>query len=76
MLADVNFPGWTVSVDGLEQPLLRANRIFRAVRLAPGEHRVSFEYKPLSFRLGGQHRSRTFQDDLPARVKVRPGQHP
>src|SRR5205814_2001693 len=50
---DVSFPGWTVRVDGVEQPLLRADRIFRAVQLAPGEHEVLFEYKPLSFRLGG-----------------------
>src|SRR5207248_5912998 len=53
VLADVSFPGWTVRVDGVEQPLLRADRIFRAVQLAPGEHEVLFEYKPLSFRLGG-----------------------
>jgi O-antigen/teichoic acid export membrane protein len=53
VLGDVNFAGWTVRVDGAEQPLLRADRIFRAVQLSPCRHQVVFEYRPFSFRVGG-----------------------
>lgn len=52
VLTDTAFPGWTVAVDGRPAELLRANRIFRAVRLEPGEHEVVFAYRPLSFRVG------------------------
>ncbi|MBA2449022.1 MAG: oligosaccharide flippase family protein, partial [Chloroflexi bacterium] len=52
VLGDVFFDGWTVSVDGVAQPLLRANALFRAVELGPGLHQVVFEYRPFSFRLG------------------------
>jgi hypothetical protein len=34
-------------VDGLPAPILRANVMFRAVRLAPGPHRVRFRFEPL-----------------------------
>jgi O-antigen/teichoic acid export membrane protein len=53
VLSDVHFSGWTVAVDGVEQPLLRADGIFRAVQIPTGLHQVVFEYRPLSFRLGG-----------------------
>jgi hypothetical protein len=45
-------PGWTAAVDGAPAPVLRANGLFRAVRLGPGRHRVRFAYRPLSARLG------------------------
>jgi hypothetical protein len=44
--------GWRASVDGVEAPVLRANALFRAVRLAGGHHRIRFEYQPLAARLG------------------------
>ena len=53
VLADVYVPGWNVRVDGAERPLLRVDGIFRGVQLTPGQHEVVFEYRPLSFRLGG-----------------------
>jgi O-antigen/teichoic acid export membrane protein len=53
VLSDMYFQGWSARVDGVEQPLLRANRVFRAVELDQGRHQVAFEYRPISFRLGG-----------------------
>ncbi|MFN8632733.1 MAG: oligosaccharide flippase family protein [Chloroflexota bacterium] len=53
VLADVYFPGWTATVDGVSVPVLRANGLFRAVELPPGEHTVVFSYRPLSVRVGG-----------------------
>jgi len=45
-------PGWRATVDGAEVPVLRANGIFRAVRLPAGRHRVFFAYRPRSAAAG------------------------
>jgi hypothetical protein len=37
---------WHADVDGRPAPLLRANALYRAVRLAPGRHTVTFTYRP------------------------------
>jgi Bacterial membrane protein YfhO len=44
--------GWRAAVDGQPAELLRANGIFRAVRLAKGGHQVSFRYRPAAVRAG------------------------
>ena len=46
LLLDSYDPGWRVTVDGSPAPLLQANELFRAVRLAPGQHEVEFRYRP------------------------------
>lgn len=45
--------GWSVEVDGAEAPLLRANGLFRGVRLAPGRHTVEMRYLPRELLVGG-----------------------
>lgn len=52
VLSEINYPGWQVRVDGERQSLSPAASILRAVRLPPGEHRVSFLFRPLSVYLG------------------------
>ena len=52
VLSDTYDSGWRVHVDGLRQPILHADYLFRGVILEPGLHRVVFRYKPLSFTLG------------------------
>jgi hypothetical protein len=44
--------GWRATVDGAEEPVLRANGLFRAVRLGEGRHRVRFVYRPRSAAIG------------------------
>lgn len=39
-------PGWKAYVDGIQQPVLRANYTFRGVILQEGQHRVVFLYRP------------------------------
>jgi len=51
-LSDSYYPGWKAYVDGEETEILRANYLFRAIVVTPGEHKVRFEYDPLSFKLG------------------------
>jgi hypothetical protein len=47
---DFDFPGWRVYVDGAEAPMLRTFSYFKGVELAPGTHRVRFEYRsPIVF---------------------------
>ncbi len=45
-------PYWRVEVDGHPAPLLRANGVFRAVRLAPGRHEVRLRYRPTHLYVG------------------------
>jgi uncharacterized membrane protein YfhO len=52
VLNDVWYPGWTCRVDGSPAELRRANFLFRAVALAPGEHEVDFVFAPESYRRG------------------------
>jgi hypothetical protein len=52
VLGDAWFPGWRAQLDGARVSILRADLILRAVEMPPGSHRVRFEYRPLSFRLG------------------------
>ena len=60
VLADTFYPGWEVRVrtnnseaSTEEKSIIqRANYLFRAVALPPGEHVVEFCYRPRSFHLG------------------------
>ena len=47
VLNDVWHPWWQVDVDGHPAELLRANVIFRAVKLPPGARQVRFHFEPL-----------------------------
>lgn len=49
VLSDVWYPGWRAQVDGEQVQLLRANYLFRALRVPVGEHRIVLAYQPLSF---------------------------
>ena len=53
VLSDSHYPGWRAEVDGVATPVLLANHVFRAIRIPAGARTALFEYKPLSFRLGG-----------------------
>jgi hypothetical protein len=52
VLTDLHYPGWTAEEDGKRVPILRADGFFRAVALTPGQHRVTFRYRPVSFYAG------------------------
>jgi hypothetical protein len=52
VLSDVHFPGWTAEVDGAAADVERVDYVLRGVRLPPGEHTVTFRYRPLSWTLG------------------------
>jgi Bacterial membrane protein YfhO len=52
VLVDAFDPGWKVTLDDHEAPLLRANVAFRAVSVPAGRHRVEMRYRPASVVLG------------------------
>jgi hypothetical protein len=52
LLTDTFYPGWRASVDGQPAEIVRADVMFRAVRLGPGRHQVVFRYQPDSVTWG------------------------
>jgi hypothetical protein len=52
VLMDSYFPGWTVTVDGQERPILQANHYYRAVQLDSGSHTLEFDYYPEGLNMG------------------------
>lgn len=52
LLSDAWYPGWVVEVDGSPVDLYRADGLFRAVWIPPGEHVAQFDYRPWIFALG------------------------
>ncbi len=52
VLADQLLPGWRAWLDGSPVQILRAEYLFRAVRLPPGVHVVEFAYRPAAARAG------------------------
>ncbi len=53
VLADVNFPGWKLAIDGKPAPIRVVNRIMRGAALPSGEHTLVYTYEPRSFYVGG-----------------------
>jgi hypothetical protein len=46
------FPGWRASDGAHPVPILRANVLFRALVLGPGEHHITLEFAPPAWRAG------------------------
>ncbi|MCU0513594.1 MAG: YfhO family protein [Anaerolineae bacterium] len=51
-LAQVDYPGWQATLDGVPVPILRAYSTLMAVPIPAGEHTLRLVYDPLSYRLG------------------------
>ncbi|MBI2863285.1 MAG: YfhO family protein [Chloroflexi bacterium] len=52
VLSEIYDEGWKAWVDGQPQKILRADYLFRAIPLSPGDHEVRLVYDPPSFRKG------------------------
>jgi hypothetical protein len=47
VLKDSFDPAWRAEVDGQPAALLRANALYRAIRISPGPHTIRFTYRPI-----------------------------
>jgi hypothetical protein len=52
VLADIYYPGWRLSIDGVNAPIIRANRMMRGATVDAGRHHLFYTYEPFSFTLG------------------------
>jgi hypothetical protein len=52
ILADVFYPGWTLSIDDKPAPIYRANGAMRGAAVGAGFHRLVYTYAPASFQIG------------------------
>jgi hypothetical protein len=52
VLSEAYDPGWRATVDGAPVAVLRANVLFRGVRLPPGRHLVEMTYRPRAIAWG------------------------
>lgn len=51
-LSDNYYPGWNAYIDNKKTKIYRANYTFRSIYLPKGNHKVSFMYQPVSFKVG------------------------
>lgn len=52
VVADMDYPGWSATVDGEGAPIIQANGFMRAVKVPPGRHEVRFSFGSPSVRVG------------------------
>jgi len=52
LLNELSYPGWNAYLDGQRTRVWRANYLFRAIEVPPGEHEVEFRFEPDSLKLG------------------------
>jgi hypothetical protein len=52
VILDPYWPGWVATVNGQAAELLRANYLFRAVPIPPGDHVVEMRYQPVAVQVG------------------------
>jgi hypothetical protein len=66
VLNDLWHPWWFADIDAVPVPILRANVLFRALAVAPGRHRLRFQFRPLA-GAWAQLRHRVFSTPIPGR---------
>lgn len=49
LINELFHPAWQATANGQAVPILRANRLFRAVALPAGEHEVALRFRPFSW---------------------------
>jgi uncharacterized membrane protein YfhO len=50
VFSEIYYPDWTATVDDAEVPLGRVNYVLRALKVAPGKHRVVLSFFPRSVK--------------------------
>jgi hypothetical protein len=50
VLSEIYYPGWTATVDGVEQELGRVDYVLRVLQVKPGKHEVVLSFFPKSIK--------------------------
>ncbi len=53
VLSEVNYPGWTAAVNGVEQSVIEVDGAIRGVVLGTGQSHVDMTFQPMSLQVGG-----------------------
>lgn len=52
VLADIHYPGWELTIDGVPAKIYQANRAMRGAAVQKGPHHLVYTYAPRSYRIG------------------------
>jgi hypothetical protein len=52
ILADVDYPGWQLTIDDEPAPIYRVNVLMRGALVSAGRHRLVYSFVPRSFQVG------------------------
>jgi uncharacterized membrane protein YfhO len=52
VVTDSYYPEWIATVDGVTEPIIPVNLLFRGVVVPPGRHVVEMSYAPASWSIG------------------------
>jgi hypothetical protein len=52
ILTDLDYPGWTVTLDGVPVQSRTIDRMYRGISIRPGSHTAVWTYEPRSIRIG------------------------
>ena len=52
VLADVNYPGWQLTIDGQPAKIYRVNQLMRGALVPAKHHRLVYTFTPRSFQVG------------------------
>jgi hypothetical protein len=52
ILADMDYPGWQLTIDGARAPIHRVNVSMRGALVSTGPHRLVYSFAPRSFQIG------------------------
>ena len=52
ILADLFYPGWNLTIDGIAAPIWRTNRMMRGALVPAGTHTLIYVYRSEAIRLG------------------------
>jgi uncharacterized membrane protein YfhO len=72
----MDFPGWRAYIDGTATPIYRTNYLFRGIVVPPGQHTISFLYRPVSAAVGMALTALTFLVVMGLLIIGRPGRQP
>ena len=55
VFSEIYYPkGWIAKIDGVKSPHFRADYILRAMIIPAGNHEITFEFKPKSYKIGNK----------------------